>query len=116
MTKENMDKIYTLKDTGLSIRNIAKTLNVPFSTVQSFLKKYPVRVGNFCKCCGKKVPYSRFKPREYCSNYFRRKWYRNHKFGETRICIGCGREFQIKNHHDNHYCSRECYLNSVKKK
>lgn len=115
MTKEQKEIIIKLRDEGLGYGSIAKVMNMPKTTIASFLQRH----GNkqICLCCGKEFDVSKSKhKRKFCSSKCCKRYW--NKYGvkhttETKVCPTCGATFTTYRH--NIFCSHECYLKSVRK-
>lgn len=71
----------------------------------------------FCPECGTAiVPNRTGKPKKFCSDVCRWKWWRKHpkpenwKSTRTAICLVCGKQFLASREYDRprKYCSRAC--------
>ena len=139
MTKEQKQRIERLRATGAGYKKIAKTLALPVSTVKSFCQRNAVpcpakaiKLTNqatsvhsqqseenpsACKQCGQYVDQTPGRKQKlFCSTACRMKWWRSHKDkmkhkeAHTRICAGCGVEFNDYGNGARKYCCRSRYI------
>ena len=123
----NQDKrnIMELKIKGYGSKRIASQLQLNQETVKTFIHRhgkdpdYVAQLG-ICVCCGSplsQVPGK--KPKKYCSDACRRKWWANNQERLDRtmyikVCAYCGRNFETANKKQK-YCNQTCYAESRKK-
>lgn len=129
MTQDEKQKITELQKQGLKYPTIAKLTGLNINTVKSFCKVHPVNATDtqpgtvaFCKECGRPVVVrEKCKPRQFCSDACRVKWWNGHrtevkhKKMSTFVCRQCGVKFTRPGRTAHHYCSRECYDTARKK-
>ena len=118
-------KIKELRQKGCGYKKIASDLNLPQSTVKSFLKRTETQTDTgitTCLYCGKptiQIPHKRQK--KYCSDKCRLAWWKEHKSGANNKseaecrCSYCGKPFMSYPSKKRKYCSRNCYISDLKK-
>lgn len=111
------DLVISLKDSGLSIRDISKQTDVPTSTVARWLREAEEIISTHCPVCGKEVFYTRgHRPKKFCSDRCCLIWWRRHHKSITAIhtltCEHCGKPFKAAKKYQR-FCSRQCYLDEV---
>lgn len=117
MTKEQVEKIYQLKDEGTTIRDIAKKLGMPFTTIGSFLKKYPNKP-IACQFCGKLTdPQKGLRTKRFCSDSCRHKYWNHQRYHEEAflvecVCEECGKPYLRHKNKKGKFCSLTCYRNN----
>lgn len=125
MTNEQKSTIRQLRFTGVNYTKIAEKLGLPEGTVKSFCSRNQLRkidigktnsVNQSCKQCGKPLhPILKRKPKQFCSDLCRLKWWNEHRGEVTKksaaklVCRTCGREFQTYNV-GRKYCCHACYI------
>lgn len=114
MKESEKKKILELKASGKSIREIAALLNIPRSTVGSFIKSNEKKAA--CKYCGKSITLIKgHRPRVFCSDSCRYNyWKENNKDRKTKLeveCLCCHKVFYAYKSENRKFCSRECYDN-----
>lgn len=115
--------IYHLRDKGISLSKIAKTLNVNKSTISMFLLRNPINDLQFyCLNCGKEFDLpigkrvKRFCCKE-CSKAYWNKHTRNQpRFKKVCTCEECGKQFMVSKYKKGRFCSRECFKNNESRK
>lgn len=128
MTKQEKQKVITLRSEGYSYLKISELLHLSENTVKSFCRRNNLggvaKKQNqlFCKQCGKPLEIKeKSKPRKFCSDNCRRLWWNsnlelvNRKAFYTCQCLYCGREFESYGNSNRKYCSRACYGKSKMK-
>ena len=85
------------------------------------IKKVGISASKKCMCCGKPVvQIPTRKPKKFCSDECRMKWWNSHPEMVKRkniahlVCALCGESFESKNPAQI-YCSRDCYAKARKK-
>lgn len=116
MTDEEKVQIYELHKQGLGYKRIAEKLCININSVKTFLRRSngtpPIRA---CDECGKpieQIPHK--KPKRFCSDTCRFKWWGRHKdegnkTKTTLTCEYCGKEFTVYGSKKQRYCSTSCY-------
>ncbi|MEG2841946.1 MAG: RNA polymerase subunit sigma-70 [Ruthenibacterium sp.] len=127
MTGSEKRQIHTLRLQGKTYRDIAAVLALNESTVKSYcsrnhltdkdIKKQETDQADCCRQCGKPIKQqAKQKPRRFCSDACRVKWWNDHRFlkqhKNTRVvkCNGCGVAFTVYGKQEKKYCSHECYM------
>lgn len=123
MTYEQTLQISKLMQDGKGYRKIAEELDLPVNSVKSWCRRHQAEETktDCCPLCGRKVvslPHKR--PRRFCSDSCRIKWWSAHpeertiKTGYTHTCRNCGCEF-TNNRKTADYCCRECFAKARRK-
>ena len=119
MNEKQKSIMYELKLQGLSATEISRKLDIPLSTIRSYLRRHPAPPGMIaCKQCGKLVlPTPGKKKRMFCSDKCKYQWWNMHRYGNHRnlivsTCQFCGKEFMSYASDERKYCSRICYHNA----
>lgn len=130
MTKEEKIIITRLRNEGLSYSKVANQLGISENTVKSYCKRNnlggiaaaKVDAETICLQCGNPLENSsKTKPRKFCSDSCRLKWWNSHPQAINRkavyklTCIHCGNEFASYGNAHRKYCSRACYGLSKRK-
>ena len=119
MIKEQKRLIDQYRQSGMKYSEIARTIGLPESTVKSYCYRNPVTNplpvprGQLCPQCGKPISSSKYRPRRFCSDACRNKYWLTHheaassRAGKKVICQHCGKPFtDYVNRH------RKCWLNT----
>lgn len=114
MTTEDKEKIlYLVNVEKKTVRAVAAELNIPFTTVSSFIATKTVRFEK-CPVCGKEVPVKNVRGRRaiYCSSKCRNADYKenNKRRHVKRICEQCGKEYFQYTFVKSRFCSRSCAM------
>lgn len=139
MTNTQKRAILQMKANGDGARKIASTLDIPLSTVKSFLRRWKQtmfadseaqRVKEIkvkvtyapCKHCGDTVAQlPGMKKRAFCSDKCKTSWWNRHRAEAGRksvtayVCARCGKTF-LSNAPSRKYCGLPCYHNARAKK
>lgn len=123
MTTKLESQITRLRRMGKGYGSIADELGVSLNTVKSFCRRKGltgrVSEGGVVRCafCGAEVPQAEHrKPKKYCSDACRMKWWNAHRHllhrrtGVVFHCLSCGREFTDYASAGRKYCSHACYI------
>ncbi len=126
MTNEQKERITAMRQDGIGYKRIAKAIELPLSTVQSFCRRANVTASEtavydeyHCRQCGKVlIQANNAKRRKFCSEECRVKWWTLHpcskngntKSNRTAICTNCGRPFTAYGKGIRKYCSHACYV------
>ncbi len=116
MTQHEKVRIYQLKESGLGYKKIAQILNLNPETVKSYIRRNSEKPppAALCEECGAvllQFPHS--KPKRFCSDECRMKWWNKHpqhskRKSYTYICEYCGKEFKSYDSKARKYCSTRC--------
>ena len=114
MTDIEKKRVMELKENGLGYGMIAKVLNLPKSTVSSFIKS--LEDTSICQCCGKRfIQPKGVRKKLFCSDKCRYKFH-NLQAKEKPIksnyeveCLCCHKKFFTYRSLKRKFCSRECY-------
>ena len=127
MTNAEKEQIASLRHAGCSYKEIAMRLAMNESTVKSHcfrnhlsdkdIPLSPELSKGVCPQCGARIEQrEKRKPRRFCSDTCRTKWWNNnrhlkhHRNLRTVKCPYCGREFALYGNATKRYCSQSCYL------
>ena len=125
MTDAERDYIICYRQSGKSCAEIAQVLGLSANTVKSFCHRNRIAPGvqpalthsmdTVCLCCGEKMErQSHRKPKRFCSDTCRLRWWHAHRDMEKnaadRRCLSCGRVFRSSR--EQKYCSHACYINA----
>lgn len=117
-------KIIQLRQAGQSFAQIADKVCLPKSTVKSFCYRHTASADDVkqeprstvCPQCGKPLPNRRFKPRRFCSDECRAKYWAVHgdqivrRSAVDMTCPVCHRHFHDYAQRHRKYCSHACYI------
>jgi len=129
MTENQRNEIISLRSAGASYSEIATVLSLSKNTVKSYCQRNNIEGRSEksptgyskgkCPECGKTVPVIvGSKPRKFCSDECRQKWWNSHieevhkKAVYSFICIGCGKAFTAYGNNSRKYCSHSCYVST----
>ena len=91
MTKEQKRLIDQYRQSGMKYSEIARTIGLPETTVKSYCYRNPVTnpqpipTGTVCPQCGKPIVSGKFRPRRFCSDACRNKyWLTHHEAAASR--------------------------------
>ena len=129
MTGSEKRQIHTLRLQGKTYREIAEGLSLKETTIRSYcfrnhltdkdIKTQTAHSAGCCLQCGTPIKQqAKRKPRRFCSDECRIKWWNSHRLlkqhKNMRIikCAGCGVSFPIYGKQGKKYCSHECYIRS----
>ena len=129
MTQSEKQKIIEMQKQGLKYPTIAKLTGINIGTVKTYCRRHPVDASDtqpgtvaFCKECGKPVVVrEKCKPRQFCSDVCRMKWWNGHRDEvkhktESRfICEFCGGAFTRPGKTRHRVCSKKCSAEARKK-
>ena len=125
LSDEGKKKIIELKMTGLGGKAIATQLQLSPNSVKTFLHRhgkdsaYIASMG-MCPCCGAQlIQTPGKKPKKFCSDACRMKWWAQHPEQMDRTlytitCTQCGRSFETANP-KRKFCGRACYADNRRK-
>lgn len=119
MTEKEKNQIIELRNQGKGYKQIAKALNLPVSSVSSFVlrNKESSQIKEcLCKNCGVKLIQTKgHRQKLYCSDKCRREWWKNNQDKVNRlafhdcVCLECGIAFRSYSKANRKYCSQGCY-------
>lgn len=134
MTDEQKQQIRKQRLEGMGYKAIASSIGISRDSVKSFCKRHGLQ-GNFCvvalnveeklgknlicHCCQKPITQkTKGKPRKFCSDSCRRKWWKEHQ--DKRLqkdtafysfsCSWCNKSFKAYGNSNRKYCSHSCYI------
>lgn len=126
MTDNQKQSIKEMRGSGLGYKKIARALDLPLGTVQSFCRRKNITVvepviydDNHCRQCGKPlIQMDRVKKRKFCSDECRVIWWTAHpcsknsdsKLFHAAVCENCGKTFPVYGSTPRKYCSHRCYV------
>ena len=121
MTAEEARRIDKLRNDGVSYGNIAKLLHLKESTIKAYIRRKKqssdVQASmNTCLECGKTIANGKYRPKRFCSDKCRMRWWNthadtvNHKNAQMIVCPACGNEFCNNGRNKRKYCSHRCYI------
>lgn len=126
MTDNQKQSIKEMRGSGLGYKKIARTLDLPLGTVQSFCRRENITVvepviydDNHCRQCGKPlIQMDKVKKRKFCSGECRVIWWTEHpcskssdsKSFHAAVCENCGKTFPAYGSKPRKYCSHKCYV------
>ena len=117
MNKYQKDQIVKLRGQGESCSKIAAHLGISVNTVKSFCRRH-INKGkiDICPQCGNKITQiSGRKPKKFCKDECRVKWWNSHSEEVNRKavysfkCACCGKDFTAYGNAKRRYCSHSCY-------
>lgn len=107
-------RIVELKAEGKSIRDISSLLNIPRSTIGTYIKN--LETVSYCKCCGKSIAIKKgHRSRAFCSDSCRYKFWRSTNNSKNKTtnyvveCLCCQKKFYSYRSLKRKFCSRACY-------
>ena len=125
MTDAQKTQIAELRLQGNGYKKIAQLTGISVDTVKSYCRRNPIQVaepkaenhGCSCLCCGSPISQiARQKPKKFCSDRCRNKWWNAHldlvkrKANYDFTCQHCGRQFSAYGNKNRKYCSHSCYI------
>ena len=133
MNKEQKRLIDQYRQSGMKYAEIARMIGLPETTVKSYcyrnpiINPSPVPAGPLCPQCGKPIASGKFRPRRFCSDACRNKYWLTHHeatasragkkvicqhcgAGKKVICQHCGKPFTDYANRHRKYCSHPCYI------
>lgn len=135
MTSEQKALIEKLRIRGIKYADIAKAVELSESTIKSYCYRHEIKAvktvnaenadlqHSRCEECGKVLSVSRFKPRRFCSDSCRQKYWNTHisqlnhakaADGKAKVteftCPTCGEKFTAYLKRNRKYCSHACYI------
>lgn len=122
MTEKQRHEITRLRREGLGYTAVAKQLGISKDTIKSFCRRNVLSgelepVQGICRECGQPLPRAEgMKPRVFCCETCRVKWWREHpdRIRQRAVysftCACCGKPFTAYGNAHRKYCSHECYI------
>lgn len=122
MTNEQKERITTMRHQNYGYIKIAKLLGISDNTVRSYCRRNGLDTctmsnNNTCKECGKQIKaIGGRKPRKFCSDACRTRWWNSHLDSVDRkaiyhfTCANCGKPFSAYGNRSRKYCSHTCYI------
>lgn len=118
MTAEQKSRIDAYRLSGKKYVEIARLMNLPETTVKSYCYRKPLPASGpaVCPQCGKALPESRFRPRRFCSDECRNRYWYSHQEVHDRstvvqaFCEHCGKPFMDYPQRHRKFCSHPCYI------
>ncbi len=111
MKIDEKNKILELRDSGASVRQIAKKLEMSISSVHDFLlANAEVTRYSTCPVCHKSIIHHKQSGRHriYCSDKCRYSPVARKK--DIRICLFCHKSFKAYRNSKAKFCSHKCYV------
>lgn len=121
MNNTDKSNILALVQKGYGYKKIAATLDINLNTVKSFIRRLSKKetLNFMCAECGKLIVQTpHLKPKKFCSDFCRIKWWSKHKNEyewksiTTFICRYCGKEFKDDEKKERKFCSTYCFQQS----
>jgi endogenous inhibitor of DNA gyrase (YacG/DUF329 family) len=130
MTDTQKEKIYKMRQIGMSYSKIASTIGISENTIKSYCRrnnlganvstkqKKEKEMCTSCKHCGKSLTQgTKGQPKKFCSENCRRLWWKantndhNKKAYYILSCVGCGKKFESYGNKIRKFCGHACYIN-----
>ena len=129
MTTEEAKIVSDLQQRGLGYKKISALTGIGVNTVKAYCRRHRAiepkasdTTQSFCRACGKPIEVAmKQKPRQFCSDTCRMKWWNSHpdqvkrKAYYTFTCLQCGCRFESYGNAHRKYCSRQCYADARRK-
>ncbi len=126
MTEHEKEQITQLRLEGKSYGCIARDVELSENTVKSVCRRNSIRTpkqaaesNTVCPQCGAQLsPMQTSRPRRFCSNVCRMRWWNAHRdqhhAGAIKQihCAGCGKVFHAYEKQQRRFCSHACYIAS----
>ena len=115
-------QVEKMRAAGIGFKEISEKINIPVSTIKSYCYKHSIKDMTaendvrLCPQCGQPVPKMRFKPRRFCSDACRAKYWNQHpdemkkRSVVEQHCAHCGKTFNDYAGRGRRYCSHPCYI------
>lgn len=122
MTTEQKSQIDQYRQSGMRYSEIARRMGLLETTVRSYCYRKPAPsvvdapATSVCPQCGKALPTSKYRPRRFCSDRCRNKYWLTHmdnssnSSAEKLTCQYCGKPFVDYKRHHRKYCSHPCFI------
>ncbi len=123
MTADETRAVETLRHSGLGYKKIATIIGINVNTVKAYCSRHKISPepslsaegSSFCRQCGQPITsILKCKPRKFCSEACRLKWWARHSDLVNRkayysfVCAACGKPFTSYGNSHRKYCSIEC--------
>ena len=131
LTQKQKEQITEFRRMGLPYVKIGEKMGLPMGQIRSYcLSRIPKPDNDkqeegaqtYCKTCGKKLEHTPgYKKKIFCSDGCRQDWWNRNattrpgkaKATQEIICQGCGKKF-VAYGTKRKYCSRECYVETMR--
>lgn len=122
MNGQQKTQVEKYRRAGMGFVEISNRLGIPVSTIKSYCYKHSVQDmtaesdAPLCPECGLPVPKMHFKPRRFCSDACRAKYWNQHpdemkkRSVVEQHCAHCGRTYYDYAGRGRKYCSHPCYI------
>lgn len=127
MTTDERKMLTTYRQQGFGYKKIAQLTGLSVNTVKTYCKRNALggeiasrdcrNMDKVCKCCGAPLVHtSGRKPKIFCSDTCRTKWWNthpelvNHRDGRQVVCGHCRQVFSVSKNSSRKYCSHNCYI------
>ena len=122
MTLEQKHLIDQYRQSGMKYSEIARTIGLPETTVKSYCYRNPISVPApksnepICPQCGKPIVSGKYRPRRFCSDACRNKYWLAHHDAAAcptavkATCQHCRKPFTDYANRHRKYCSHPCYI------
>ena len=124
MTETQKAQITEMRRAGAGYGKIAQELGLSENTVKSYCRRYkslplppPAGDSRHCQECGRPISQTAGrKPKKFCSDACRMKWWNSHlnlvkrKAIYRLTCQHCGKVFSVYGQPRRKYCSHACYI------
>ena len=122
MTNEERLTVDRYRRSGIGYKKISQLTGISENTIKSYCKRNGMGgaiAGNrdICPSCGKELIQMRGrKPKKFCSDHCRNKWWNSHLDLVNRktiyeyVCPYCHKPFTVYGNAHRKYCSHECYI------
>lgn len=128
MDDRQRQQIRELREEGYGYGRIAQALGINENTIKTYCRRHGLAgmannpassVGEkqCCPCCKKVlVQLPGRKPKKYCSDKCRMKWWNSHldqvnrKANYSFVCPVCKKTFSVYGNANRKYCSHACYI------
>jgi len=120
MTDKQIESIALLRDSGVSVTEIAERLGLSVNTIKSYCKRHALKAQTksrrYCLQCHNLIRQNPHrKAKKFCCDQCRHRWWTAHSDLIHRIslvnhiCPVCGKSFLDYKSKQRIYCSRSCY-------
>lgn len=122
MTTEEINIVSDLQRRGFGYKKISALTGINANTVKAHCRRHKTEAAApvdqttaFCRGCGRAIEVVvKRKPRQFCSDACRMKWWNSHlelvkrKAYYSFTCPQCKRTFESYGNNHRKYCSRHC--------